>query len=53
MKKCRAIVTALEKENFEIFDLKLKTLTEEEIGNLYFKHISKDYYDNILSYMTW
>ena len=43
----------MEKENFEVFDIKVKTLTEEEVGNLYFKHTKKDYYDEIVSYMTW
>ena len=50
--QCRVIVDKIEKANFEIFDVKLKTLTEEEVANLFYKHTQKGYYQNILDYMT-
>jgi nucleoside diphosphate kinase len=46
------IIDKIEKANFEIFDFRLKDLKTEEVGNLFYKHTKKDYYDEILEYMT-
>ena len=42
----------IENANFEIFDFKRKVLTDEEVGNLFHRHTKKEYYDDILQYMT-
>lgn len=49
---CRKIIDRIEKENFEIFDIKIKYLTKEEITNLYYKQTAKEYFSDILEYMT-
>ncbi len=50
--KSRAVVERLKKENFDIYDIKLKTLTKEEIMNLYYKHTKQTYFDDVLTYNT-
>ncbi len=46
------IIDKIEKENFEVFHIKTKYLTNEEIINLYYKHTTRDYFQAITEYMT-
>lgn len=46
--KSRAIITKIKNSNFDIYDIKLKFLTKEEIANLYYKHTLKPYFDDIM-----
>lgn len=50
--RCRAIIERIKKENFEIFDMKVKMLSNEEVGNLYYRHVGKDYYEDLQNYNT-
>ena len=50
--QCRIIIDKIEKENFEVFDFKFKYLTNEEIKNLYYKQFCKDFFGDILEYMS-
>lgn len=50
-KKCRNIIdNYIKKNNFEIYDMKIKVLSKEEIMNLYHKHVDKPYFEEILLY---
>ena len=40
------------KYNFNIFNFLFKTLTKEEVKNLYFKHTTKDYFIDITEHMS-
>ena len=50
--QCRKIIEKIQSNNFNIFNFLFKTLTKEEIKNLYFKHTTKDYFNNIIEHMT-
>ena len=41
--QCRIIIDKIQKNNFEIFNFLRKTLTKEEIMNLYFKHTKEEF----------
>ena len=49
---CRKIISTIQANNFNIFNFLFKTLTKEEVTNLYFKHPKKDYFPDIIDHMT-
>ena len=49
---CRMIIDKIQNNNFNIFNFLFKTLTKEEVKNLYFKHTTKDYFIDITEHMT-
>jgi nucleoside diphosphate kinase len=49
---CRVIIDKIQNNNFKIFNFLFKTLTKEEVKNLYFKHTTKDYFVDITEHMT-
>ena len=49
---CRIIIDKIQNNNFNIFNFLFKTLTKEEVKNLYFKHTTKDYFIDITEHMT-
>lgn len=49
---CRILIDKIEKNNFEIFNFFKKILTEEELANLYFKHVGKEYFKDIVEFMS-
>ena len=49
---CRKIISTIQSNNFNIFNFLFKTLTKEEVKNLYFKHTTKDYFPDIIAHMT-
>jgi nucleoside diphosphate kinase len=49
---CRVIIDKIQNNNFKIFNFLFKTLTKEEVKNLYFKHTTKDYFIDITEHMT-
>ena len=51
LNQCRSIVDKIEKENFEIYDIIIKYMTKEEVTNLFYKHVKKEYFHEILEYM--
>ena len=50
--QCRQIIEKIQNNNFNIFNFLFKTLTKEEVKNLYFKHTTKDYFSDITEHMT-
>ena len=49
---CRQMIDKIQTNNFIIFNFLFKTLTKEEIKNLYFKHTTKEYFTDIIEHMT-
>ncbi len=46
------MIEKIQNNNFNIFNFLFKTLTKEEVKNLYFKHTTKDYFVDITEHMT-
>ena len=49
---CRQMIEKIHNNNFNIFNFLFKTLTKEEVKNLYFKHTTKDYFVDITEHKT-
>lgn len=49
---CRVLIDKIDKNNFEVFNFSKKIPTEEEIANLYFKHVGNNYFKDIVEFMT-
>lgn len=47
-RKCEKIIEEIRSKNFEVYDLKVKFLTKEEILNLYYKQVDSSYFEDIL-----
>jgi len=46
--KSRQVIQKIRDNNFEIYNILYKTLSKEEISNLYYKHIKQQYFDDIV-----
>lgn len=46
--KSRQVISKIKENNFEIYSILYKTLSKEEIHNLYYKHTKQQYFDDII-----